>query len=240
MLSSEKVGLGKCDVQTLTNENKTSYMLVIRNISEVDAGEYYCSLTPEGQTSYICDQKTGILYVNVEAQRPDIVDEILPEVKQKNQIGYLNCTVVNKGNESVVQWSKVETLNGGNPILLSEDDKTVYREINRTGLYQYSNKKSHNNGKEICSIVFVYIEGQAGTYLIFYGQRGTAIKPIPAEPKEYYPPTGVTSPGHWRDSTPTGDCGGNSPLGAHQSDCHNPRKKSSSDSGPNSYLPPLV
>ena len=28
---------------------------------------------------------------------PDIVDEILPEVKQKNQIGYLNCTVVNKG-----------------------------------------------------------------------------------------------------------------------------------------------
>uniref|UniRef100_A0A8W8I250 Uncharacterized protein n=1 Tax=Magallana gigas TaxID=29159 RepID=A0A8W8I250_MAGGI len=65
-------------------------------------------------------------------------------------------------------------------------------------------------------------------------------KPIPAEPKEYYPPTGVTSPGHWRDSTPTGDCGGNSPLGAHQSDCHNPRRKSSSDSGPNSYLPPLV
>lgn len=64
MLSSEKVGLGKYDVQTLTNENKTSYILVIRIISEVDAGEYYCSLTPEGQTSYICDQKTGILYVN--------------------------------------------------------------------------------------------------------------------------------------------------------------------------------
>lgn len=64
MLSSEKVGLGKYDVQTHTNENKTSYMLVIRNISEVDAGEYYCSLTREGQTSYICDRKTGILYVN--------------------------------------------------------------------------------------------------------------------------------------------------------------------------------
>ncbi|XP_034301030.2 neural cell adhesion molecule 1 isoform X4 [Magallana gigas] len=64
MLSSEKVGLGKYDVQTLTNENKTSFMLVIRNISEVDAGEYYCTLTPEGQTSYICDQNTGILYVN--------------------------------------------------------------------------------------------------------------------------------------------------------------------------------
>lgn len=30
------------------------------------------------------------------------MDEILPEVKQKNQIGYLNCTVVNKGSESVV------------------------------------------------------------------------------------------------------------------------------------------
>lgn len=64
MLSSEKVGLGKYDVQTHTNEDKTSYMLVIRNILEVDAGEYYCSLTPEGQSSYICDQKTGILYVN--------------------------------------------------------------------------------------------------------------------------------------------------------------------------------
>uniref|UniRef100_A0A8W8JYY0 Uncharacterized protein n=1 Tax=Magallana gigas TaxID=29159 RepID=A0A8W8JYY0_MAGGI len=57
---------------------------------------------------------------------------------------------------------------------------------------------------------------------------------------EHYPPTGVTSPGHWRDSTPTGNCGGNSPLSAHQSDCHNPRRKSSSDSGPNSYLPPLT
>lgn len=64
ILSSEKVALGKYDVQTLTNENKTSYMLVIPNISEVDGGEYYCSLTPEGQSSYICDQKTGILYVN--------------------------------------------------------------------------------------------------------------------------------------------------------------------------------
>lgn len=38
----------------------------------------------------------------VGAQRADIVDEILPEVKQKNQTGYLNCTVVNKGSESVV------------------------------------------------------------------------------------------------------------------------------------------
>lgn len=64
ILSSEKAELGKYDVQTRTNENKTLYMLVIRNISEVDAGEYYCSLTPEGQNSYICDQKTGILYVN--------------------------------------------------------------------------------------------------------------------------------------------------------------------------------
>lgn len=62
--NSEKAGLGKYDVQTRTNDNKTSYMLVIRNISGVDAGEYYCSLTPEGQTDYICDQKTGILYVN--------------------------------------------------------------------------------------------------------------------------------------------------------------------------------
>lgn len=50
ILSSEKAELGKYDVQTRTNENKTLYMLVIRNISEVDAGEYYCSLTPEGQT----------------------------------------------------------------------------------------------------------------------------------------------------------------------------------------------
>lgn len=62
ILSSEKAGLGKYDVQTRTNENKTSYMLMIRNISEVDAGEYYCSLTSEGQAS--CNQKTGILYVN--------------------------------------------------------------------------------------------------------------------------------------------------------------------------------
>lgn len=69
MLSSEKAGLEKYDVQTLTNENKTSYMLVIRNISEVDAGEYYCSLTPEGQSNYICDQKTGILYMYINGKQ---------------------------------------------------------------------------------------------------------------------------------------------------------------------------
>uniref|UniRef100_A0A8W8IYS5 Uncharacterized protein n=1 Tax=Magallana gigas TaxID=29159 RepID=A0A8W8IYS5_MAGGI len=105
-------------------------------------------------------------------------------------------------------------------------------------------KSSPNLSKQVCSSPIHMLMQIAKTVITFSGEFCHNLfiqsKPIPAEPKEYYPPTGVTSPGHWRDSTPTGDCGGNSPLGAHQSDCHNPRKKSSSDSGPNSYLPPLV
>uniref|UniRef100_A0A8W8MSB2 Uncharacterized protein n=1 Tax=Magallana gigas TaxID=29159 RepID=A0A8W8MSB2_MAGGI len=50
-------------------------------------------------------------------------------------------------------------------------------------------------------------------------------KPIPAEPNEHYSPTGVASPAHWHNSASTGNSGGNSPLGAHQSDCHNLRRK---------------
>lgn len=84
IIDQEKAGLGKYDVQTRTNDNKTSYMLVIRNISGVDAGEYYCSLTPEGQTDYICDQKTGILYVNetVYCQGTDCLSSSGPQMEQ--------------------------------------------------------------------------------------------------------------------------------------------------------------
>ena len=38
-----------------------------------------------------------------------------------------------------------------------------------------------------------------------------------AEPREHYLPTGVTSLRAWRDSAPTGNCGGNTPL------CNPPR-----------------
>ncbi|XP_056010568.1 lachesin-like isoform X2 [Ostrea edulis] len=107
----------------------------------------------------------------VDAQRPDIVDEILPEVKQKNQIGYLNCTVVNKGSESVVQWTKSETVNGGNPILLSEDDKIVYQGndqgINEdSGLKKYD-IQSRTNGRRITYMLVIrYLaEEDAGDYL---------------------------------------------------------------------------
>lgn len=51
--------------------------------------------------------KIIVFFFPVGAQRPDIVDEILPEVKQKTQTGYLNCTVVNKGSESVVGLSSL-------------------------------------------------------------------------------------------------------------------------------------
>ncbi|XP_065932772.1 lachesin-like [Magallana gigas] len=112
----------------------------------------------------------GISSIFVKAQRPDIVDDILPEVKQKNQIGYLNCTVVNKGNESVVQWSKVETVNGGNPILLSEDDKTVYR--GNTGINEDSGQRKYDiqsriNGRRVTYMLVIrYLaEDDAGDYL---------------------------------------------------------------------------
>ncbi|XP_061163807.1 lachesin-like [Saccostrea echinata] len=113
----------------------------------------------------------GISTTFVDAQRPDIVDEILPEVKQKNQIGYLNCTVVNKGSESVVQWTKSQTVNGGNPILLSEDDKIVYQGYNQginedSGLDKYD-VQSRTNGRRITYMLVIrYLaEEDAGDYL---------------------------------------------------------------------------
>ncbi|XP_048748898.2 lachesin-like isoform X2 [Ostrea edulis] len=107
----------------------------------------------------------------VDAQRPDIVDEILPEVKQKNQTGYLNCTVVNKGSESVVLWTRSQTVNGGNPILLSEDDKIVYQG-NDQGINEDSGLKKYDiqsriNGRRITYMLVIrYLaEEDAGDYL---------------------------------------------------------------------------
>ncbi|XP_062597476.1 uncharacterized protein LOC134258894, partial [Saccostrea cucullata] len=107
----------------------------------------------------------------VYAQRPDIVDEILPEVKVKNQTGYLNCTVVNKGSESVVQWTKSQTVNGGNPILLSEDEKIVYQGYNQginedSGLNKYD-IQSRTNGRRITYMLVIrYLaEEDAGDYV---------------------------------------------------------------------------
>lgn len=37
-----------------------------------------------------------------------------------------------------MQWSKVETVNGGNPILLSEDDKIVYQGNVNVNIYAHA------------------------------------------------------------------------------------------------------
>ncbi|XP_061164486.1 lachesin-like [Saccostrea echinata] len=109
-------------------------------------------------------------FLSVDAKNPDILGEIVPEVKQKNQIGYLNCTVVNKGPESVVQWTKSPTVDGGNTILLSEDDTIVYQGSNKginedSGLQKYD-VQSRTNGRKITYMLVIrYLaEEDAGDY----------------------------------------------------------------------------
>ncbi|XP_062597478.1 hemicentin-1-like [Saccostrea cucullata] len=101
----------------------------------------------------------GCLQHQAYTQRPEIVDEIFPEVKQKGQTGYLNCTVVNKGPGSVVQWTKLQTVNGGSPILLSEDETIVYQGYNHginedSGLDKYD-VQSRTNGRRITYMLVI-------------------------------------------------------------------------------------
>lgn len=87
------------------------------------------------------------------------MDEILPEVKQKNQIGYLNCTVVNKGSESVVSTDlhndHVSTMLNTALVLLNAI-KDVYwkRKGEVLNYYRYKIKDSDIGGSEIH--VYIY------------------------------------------------------------------------------------
>ncbi|XP_060085644.1 lachesin-like [Ylistrum balloti] len=60
----------------------------------------------------------------VYGQLPEIVGEIIPEVKPIGSTGYLNCTVVNQQESQKVCWQKGK-MTGIDPFDISEDDRVI-------------------------------------------------------------------------------------------------------------------
>lgn len=67
----------------------------------------------------------SIFFVTVYGQTPEIVDEILPEVKPITETGYLNCTVVYKQEDQKVCWQKNSVPGSNIPMDISEDERII-------------------------------------------------------------------------------------------------------------------
>ncbi|CAG2198604.1 unnamed protein product [Mytilus edulis] len=96
--------------------------------------------------------------------RPEIVDAILPEVKQQGQIGYLNCSVINLNPSSaVLQWVK-QTTPSGTPLLISSNEKIHVNDVVE-GHPKYYVRKSVINNRELYQLVIrALTENDAGSY----------------------------------------------------------------------------
>ncbi|XP_069115164.1 lachesin-like isoform X4 [Argopecten irradians] len=75
-------------------------------------------------TSVVLVLVMAITLTKVHGQLPEIVDEILPEVKPKGSTGYLNCTVVNKPESQKVCWQKGK-MGGIDSFDISEEDRIL-------------------------------------------------------------------------------------------------------------------
>ncbi|XP_048771674.2 lachesin-like [Ostrea edulis] len=64
----------------------------------------------------------------VGAKKPEIVGDILPDIKKGHETGYLNCTVINKGPGQKVLWIYVGSPEIHPTTFISEDD-SVYEGI---------------------------------------------------------------------------------------------------------------
>ncbi|KAK3082874.1 hypothetical protein FSP39_007695 [Pinctada imbricata] len=107
----------------------------------------------------------------VSSQRPEIVDEILPEVKQKNQVAYLNCTVINKDVGTVVTWQKAKT-NISAQFVISEDESISVPgndesgNNDNSGLLKYAIVTRINGRRTTYMLVIRYlVEEDAGAYV---------------------------------------------------------------------------
>lgn len=95
-------------------------------------------------------------------QEPAIVDEIIPEVKQIFQTAYLNCTVVNKIQDSRVLWRRVPKGTPYNPyLLLISEDELIYRDQ-----YKYAVEIRTVGDRSTYTLEIQYLEeADAGEYM---------------------------------------------------------------------------
>lgn len=95
--------------------------------------------------------------------RPEIVDDILPEVKQQGQIGYLNCSVINLSESAVVSWIK-ETTPTNTPLQISTNED-ILQNYQVEGHNKYDVIRTVNNNREQYQLVIrALTENDAGNY----------------------------------------------------------------------------
>ncbi|XP_052060075.1 lachesin-like isoform X2 [Mytilus californianus] len=97
------------------------------------------------------------------AVRPEIVDDILPEVKKQGQTAYLNCSVINLQSPAQLQWIKQITPSGL-PGYISSDE-TVRVDYVVEGRRKYDVVKYRSNNREMYQLIIRSLtETDAGNY----------------------------------------------------------------------------
>ncbi|CAG2222083.1 unnamed protein product [Mytilus edulis] len=100
---------------------------------------------------------------SVFAQRPEIVDDILPEVKRLGQTAYLNCSVINLQSPAQLQWLK-KTSPIGPQKNISSDETVLIDEVVE-GKRKYDVVKYGNTNRLMYQLIIRSLtETDAGTY----------------------------------------------------------------------------
>ncbi|XP_063439092.1 lachesin-like [Mytilus trossulus] len=100
---------------------------------------------------------------SVFAARPEIVDDILPEVKKLGQTAYLNCSVINLQSPAQLQWIKKNT-SSGEPLHISSDETIRIDEIVE-GQKKYDVVKYGNTNRLMYQLIVRSLtETDAGNY----------------------------------------------------------------------------
>ncbi|CAC5416127.1 unnamed protein product [Mytilus coruscus] len=103
------------------------------------------------------------IFCSAFAVRPEIVDDILPEVKQLGQTAYLNCSVINLQSPAQLQWIKLTTPTGL-PQHISSDESVRIDEVVE-GRRKYDVVKYRSNNREMYQLIIRSLtETDAGNY----------------------------------------------------------------------------
>ncbi|XP_063439091.1 uncharacterized protein LOC134720642 [Mytilus trossulus] len=100
---------------------------------------------------------------SVFAARPEIVGDILPELKKLGQTAYLNCSVINLQSPAQLQWIR-KTLPSGEPLHISSDETIRIDEIVK-GQKKYDVVKYGNTNRLMYQLIIRSLtETDAGNY----------------------------------------------------------------------------
>ncbi|KAL3884659.1 hypothetical protein ACJMK2_024777 [Sinanodonta woodiana] len=93
-----------------------------------------------------------LLYVAHCQLRPDIVDEIIPEVTSQGSSARINCTVVNKQSGHIVTWNFLDSRTGGD-IISRDQNIFISNPICKDGLRKYEVLKREVNQRTTYTLI---------------------------------------------------------------------------------------